>query len=58
MSAKFRNISVQADLRKQGCDFGSQPPSRTTFFLRRVAQNVSHFFLHATAMPFRAALQP
>ena len=56
MSTKFRNIRVQADLRKQGCDFSPQPAHRRIFFLGGVAQNISHFFLHAPAMPLGTAL--
>jgi len=58
MSAKFRNIRVQTGLPKQGCDFGSQTADRGFFFLDGVAQNISHFFFHAPAMPLGAALQP
>jgi hypothetical protein len=33
MSVKFRNIRVQTDLRKRGCDFTPQPASRGILFL-------------------------
>src|SRR6266571_6025834 len=58
MPAKFGNFRVQADLRKQRCDFSPEAARRRLFFLGRIAQNVSHLFLHTAAVPLGAALQP
>src|SRR5437762_12683114 len=58
MPTKFGNFRVQADLRKQRCDFSPEAARRRLFFLGRIAQNVSHLFLHTAAVPLGAALQP
>ena len=57
MSAKFRNIRDQTDLRKQGCDFSPQPAHRGILFPGGIAQGISYFFLHALSMPFGKLVQ-
>ena len=58
MSTKLSNLRVQPRLRKQGCDLSSQSAARGILLFGCATHNISHLFLHASAMPAGTALQP